>query len=60
MENYLLDTNHASPLVTLGHPLRQRVLMRLLYVITEGLAGWQQSAYSCQGETRRDFHECEH
>ena len=26
MENYLLDTNHASPLVTLGHPLRQRVL----------------------------------
>jgi tRNA(fMet)-specific endonuclease VapC len=29
MENYLLDTNHASPLVTLGHPLRQRVLLRL-------------------------------
>jgi tRNA(fMet)-specific endonuclease VapC len=29
MSNYLLDTNHASPLVTLGHPLRQRVLQRL-------------------------------
>ena len=26
MANYLLDTNHASPLVTLSHPLRQRVL----------------------------------
>ncbi len=26
MANYLLDTNHASPLVTLHHPLRQRVL----------------------------------
>ncbi|MCK6628200.1 MAG: type II toxin-antitoxin system VapC family toxin [Anaerolineae bacterium] len=26
MTDYLLDTNHASPLVTLGHPLRQRVL----------------------------------
>lgn len=24
--SYLLDTNHASPLVTLGHPLRTRVL----------------------------------
>jgi predicted nucleic acid-binding protein len=24
--HYLLDTNHASPLVTLHHPLRQRVL----------------------------------
>ena len=29
MENYLLDTNHAAALVTLGHPLRQRVLLRL-------------------------------
>jgi len=27
--NYLLDTNHAAALVTLGHPLRQRVLLRL-------------------------------
>jgi len=27
--NYLLDTNHASPLITLGHPLRKRVLHRL-------------------------------
>ncbi len=26
MANYLLDTNHASPLVTLHHRLRQRVL----------------------------------
>lgn len=26
MASYLLDTNHASPLVTLHHPLRQRVL----------------------------------
>jgi tRNA(fMet)-specific endonuclease VapC len=26
---YLLDTNHASPLVTLGHPLRHRVLQQL-------------------------------
>jgi predicted nucleic acid-binding protein len=29
MANYLLDTNHASPLVTIGHPLRQRVLRSL-------------------------------
>src|SRR5207244_10093433 len=29
MENYLLDTNHAAAVVTLGHPLRQRVLLRL-------------------------------
>ena len=29
MENYLLDTNHAATLVTLRHPLRQRVLLRL-------------------------------
>ena len=29
MTNYLLDTNHASPLITLGHPLRKRVLRRL-------------------------------
>ena len=26
MARYLLDTNHASPLVTLHHPLRQRAL----------------------------------
>ena len=26
MTQYLLDTNHASPLVTLDHPLRARVL----------------------------------
>lgn len=29
MTNYLLDTNHLSPLITLGHPLRQQVLDRL-------------------------------
>ncbi len=29
MTAYLLDTNHLSPLVTLGHPLRQRVLQQL-------------------------------
>jgi len=23
--NYLLDTNHLSPLVTIGHPLRERI-----------------------------------
>ena len=26
MTNYLLDTNHLSPLVTPGHPLRNRIL----------------------------------
>lgn len=26
MAEYLLDTNHASPLVTVGHPLRKRVM----------------------------------
>lgn len=26
MARYLLDTNHASPLVTIGHPLRVKVL----------------------------------
>ena len=48
MANYLLDTNHASPLVTLSHPLRQRILYRLndgdnfatcVPVITETLFG---------------------
>ena len=29
MADYLLDANHASPLVTLSHPLRERVLQRL-------------------------------
>ena len=29
MADYLLDTNHAAALVTLGHPLRQRVLLHL-------------------------------
>ena len=29
MANYLLDTNHLSPLVTAGHRLRQRVIRQL-------------------------------
>jgi predicted nucleic acid-binding protein len=29
MARYLLDTNHLSPLVTVGHPLRQQVSVRL-------------------------------
>lgn len=29
MTNYLLDTNHLSPLVTIGHPLRQRFLQNI-------------------------------
>lgn len=29
MTSYLLDTNHASPLVTPGHPLRIRILRSL-------------------------------
>jgi tRNA(fMet)-specific endonuclease VapC len=29
MAEYLLDTNHISPLVTLGHPLRDKILSRL-------------------------------
>ncbi|MEW5987632.1 MAG: hypothetical protein AB1791_13450 [Chloroflexota bacterium] len=29
MANYLLDTNHISPLVTTGHPLRKRILESL-------------------------------
>jgi tRNA(fMet)-specific endonuclease VapC len=48
MSDYLLDTNHASPLVTAGHPLRQRVLPHLdagdsfalcVPVVTETLFG---------------------
>lgn len=26
MTHYLLDTNHVSPLVTIGHPLREKIL----------------------------------
>lgn len=29
MADYLLDTNHAAALVTLTHPVRSRVLLRL-------------------------------
>jgi predicted nucleic acid-binding protein len=29
MTNYLLDTNHLSPLVTISHPLRKRILDNL-------------------------------
>lgn len=48
MSNYLLDTNHVSPLVTLNHPLRAKVLERAqsgdtfavcVPVITESLFG---------------------
>lgn len=48
MADYLLDTNHVSPLITLSHPLRQRILQRLdegdsfaicVPVITETLFG---------------------
>ena len=28
MAQYLLDTNHASPLVTVGHPLRTKIIER--------------------------------
>lgn len=48
MSDYLLDTNHVSPLVTPGHPLRVRVLQQVgagdtfaicIPVITEMLFG---------------------
>jgi predicted nucleic acid-binding protein len=29
MTNYLLDTNHLSPLVTLDHPLRNKILLQI-------------------------------
>lgn len=29
MTNYLLDTNHISPIITLEHPLRQKILTQL-------------------------------
>ncbi len=29
MTEYLLDTNHISPLVTLGHPLRGKILSQI-------------------------------
>ncbi len=29
MANYLLDTNHVASLVTIGHPLRKRILQSL-------------------------------
>jgi tRNA(fMet)-specific endonuclease VapC len=50
---YLLDANHLSPLVTLIHPLRQRVLDRIIAndqffvsvpVITETLFGFHGTA----------------
>ena len=33
MADYLLDTNHASPLVTLGHPLRNPVVRNWMKAI---------------------------
>ena len=29
MTRYLLDTNHLSPLITVGHPLRTKLLLRM-------------------------------
>jgi predicted nucleic acid-binding protein len=29
MTSYLLDTNHLSPLITLDHPLRNKVLLQI-------------------------------
>lgn len=29
MERYLLDTNHVSPLITLTHPLRKKILLQV-------------------------------
>lgn len=29
MVNYLLDTNHLSPLITIGHPLRKKVFQNI-------------------------------
>ena len=29
MTSYLLDSNHLSPLITLGHPVREKILLRL-------------------------------
>lgn len=37
MADYLLDTNHASPLVTIGHPLRNTILKCLNQGDTFGL-----------------------
>lgn len=37
MADYLLDSNHASPLVTIGHPLRDRVLQSFANGDTFGL-----------------------
>ena len=48
MNEYLLDTNHVSPLVTIGYPLRERVFERIdagdkfavcVPVVTETLFG---------------------
>ena len=61
MADYLLDTNHASPLVTLGHPLRDEILRRLdeghtfaicVPVLTETLFGISDSA-ACRAEPGR-------
>jgi len=44
MTAYLLDTNHASPLVTLHHPLRRRVLAAIKAIAREKqLKGWRRS-----------------
>lgn len=38
MANYLLDTNHLSPFITLDHPLRQILIDRLQQGDTFGIA----------------------
>lgn len=37
MADYLLDSNHTSPLVTIGHPLRNKILQSLANSDTFGL-----------------------
>lgn len=60
MATYLLDTNHASPLVTLHHPLRQRVLAAFdagdtfainVPVLTETLYGISTTPRGVQNRT---------
>ncbi len=38
MAHYLLDTNHISPLVTIGHPLREKILTQRTSINTFAIA----------------------
>ena len=60
MADYLLDTNHAAPLVTLSHPLRERILHELdegnsfaicVPVLTETLFGISMLPRAAQNRT---------